>query len=260
MSIGKKESEWTKIYGKPSPVRFPPVNFDGINSLNDHLRLLSQYKALAPYLLGDDSHNELSRPTLRHPDWQHAALLPLLLATGHPPMLQSPDNPPPKTLEKPVLPDNYHSLSPEEKSYVDELYRRRVLFYLYMVFNGGLNKQHLAGMRDPCVLLTQHLVERMEKQWSGDIFSLKGALIHITENWDHYNAELPNHMNGLVEYWKSELQGMSDDGWVRTEAFEDAIKKNMELMQVLLDGSDTPEEERCVQEQWPFQDHEEEAN
>ncbi|KLJ07373.1 hypothetical protein EMPG_17151 [Blastomyces silverae] len=160
---------------------------------------------------------------------------------------------PPKTLEKPVLPDNYNSLGPAEKPQVDELHRRRVLFYLYMVFNGGLNKRHLAGTRDPRVLLTQHLVERAEKQWSGDVSSLKGALIRITVNWDHYNAELPNpvpcprsftesevemhyeqeptwfQMNSLAEYWKSELQGMSDDGWVRTEAYEDAIKNNMEL-------------------------------
>ncbi|KAM5496027.1 hypothetical protein McaMca56_005058 [Microsporum canis] len=64
-------------------------------------------------------------------------------------------------------------------------------------------------------------------------------------------------MNGLVEYWKSELGGLNDDGWVRTEAYDDAVKKSMELKQVLLDGSDTLEEERCVQEQWPFQDHEE---
>ncbi|EER37827.1 phosphotransferase enzyme family protein [Histoplasma capsulatum H143] len=215
-------------------------------------------------------------------DWQHTTLLPLLLATGHPPMLQSPDHPPPQTLEKPVLPDDYDSLSLEEKSQADELHRRRVLFHLYMVFNGGLNKRHLSGMRDPRVLLTQHLVERAEKQWSGDTFSLKGALIRITENWDHFSASLPvpvpcpisftrseidTHyeqeptwfqMNSLVEYWKSELQNLCDDGWVRTEAYEDAVKKNMELKQVLLDGSDTPEEERCVQEQWPFQDHEEE--
>ncbi|EEH11544.1 predicted protein [Histoplasma capsulatum G186AR] len=66
-------------------------------------------------------------------------------------MFQSPDNPTPKTLEKPVLPDNYDSLGP------DELHRRRVLFYLYMLFDSGLNERHLSGMRDPHVLLTQHL-------------------------------------------------------------------------------------------------------
>ncbi|KAK2809204.1 hypothetical protein FQN50_004040 [Emmonsiellopsis sp. PD_5] len=269
IAVGERECEWTKRYGKPRPVRFPHVvNFEGIKSPHDHIRLLNQYMAVAPYLLGGDPSSELNRPTLRHP--------------GHPPILQSPDHPPPQALEKPVLPDDYDSLNPEEKSQADELHRRRVLFYLYTVFNGGLNQRHLSGMRDPRVLLTQHLVERAEKQWSGDNFSLKGALIRITENWDHFSASLPEpvpcpisftrseidmhyeqeptwfQMNSLVEYWKSELQGLSDDGWVRTEAYEDVMKKNMELKQVLLDGSDTPEEERCVQEQWPFQDHEEE--
>ncbi|KAM5475459.1 hypothetical protein MauCBS54593_001148 [Microsporum audouinii] len=302
LSIARRECEWTRRYGKPRAVRFPHVvNFEGINSPDDHIQLLKQYMAMAPYLLGGDPHRELNRPTLRHPDltpgnvficpethkvaciidWQHAALLPLLPATGHPPMLQSPDHPAPQTLEKPVLPADYDSLSPECKSQIDELHRRRMLFYLYMVFNGGLNKRHLSGMMDPRVLLTQHLVERAEKQWSGDIFSLKGALIRVTENWSHFSVHLPEtapcpisftpsevemhyqqestwfEMNGLVEYWKSELGGLNDDGWVRTEAYDDAVKKSMELKQVLLDGSDTLEEERCVQEQWPFQDHEE---
>ncbi|EGE01928.1 phosphotransferase enzyme family protein [Trichophyton equinum CBS 127.97] len=282
ISIGKREYEWTKRYGRSRPMKFPHVvHFEAINSPNEHIKHLNQYMEVAPYLLGSDSHTELSCPLLRHPDWQHATLLPLLLATGHPPLFQSPDQPPPRTLEKPSLPDNHESLDPEQKSQADELYRRRTLFYIYMAFNGGLNKKHLSGMKDPRVLLSQHLVERAEKQWSGDVFSLKGALIRIYENWHLFNAHLSEpvpcpisftqsevdayyeqeptwfEMNGLVEYWKSELGGLGDDGWVRTEAYEDTLKKSMELKQVLLEGSDAPEEERCVQEQWPFQDHEE---
>ncbi|DAA75079.1 TPA_exp: Uncharacterized protein A8136_2177 [Trichophyton benhamiae CBS 112371] len=302
ISIGKREYEWTKRYGRSRSVKFPHVvHFEAINSPNEHIRHLNQYMGVAPYLLGSESHTDLSCPLLRHPDlnpgnifvcpethkissiidWQHATLLPLLLATGHPPMFQSPDQPPPRTLEKPSLPDNYDSLDPKQKSQADELYRRRTLFYIYMAFNGGLNKKHLSGMKDPRVLLSQHLVERAEKQWSGDVFSLKGALIRIYENWHLFNAHLSEplpcpisftqseidayyeqeptwfEMNGLVEYWKSELGGLGDDGWVRTEAYEDTLKKSMELKQVLLEGSDTPEEERCVQEQWQFQDHEE---
>ncbi|EZF79840.1 hypothetical protein H110_08353 [Trichophyton rubrum MR1448] len=273
ISIGKRESR---------PMKFPHVvHFEAINSPNEHIRHLNQYMEVAPYLLGSESHTDLSCPLLRHPDWQHATLLPLLLATGHPPMFQSPDQPPPKTLEKPSLPDNYDSLDPEQKSQADELYRRRTLFYIYMAFNGGLNKKHLSGMKDPRVLLSQHLVECAEKQWSGDVFGLKGALIRIYENWHLFNAHLSEplpcpisftqseidayyeqeptwfEMNGLFEYWKSELGGLGDDGWVRTEAYEDTEKKSIKLKQVLLEGSDTPEEERCVQEQWPFQDHEE---
>ncbi|GBF59736.1 altered inheritance of mitochondria protein 9 [Trichophyton mentagrophytes] len=301
-SIGKREYEWTKRYGRSRPMKFPHVvHFEAVNSPNEHIKHLNQYMEVASYLLDSDSHTELSCPLLRHPDlnpgnifvcpethkissiidWQHATLLPLLLATGHPRLFQSPDQPPPRTLEKPSLPDNYQSLDLEQKSQADELYRRRTLFYIYMAFNGGLNKKHLSGMKDPRVLLSQHLVERAEKQWSGDVFSLKGALIRIYENWHLFNAHLSEpvpcpisftqseidayyeqeptwfEMNGLVEYWKSELGGLGDDGWVKTEAYEDTLKKNMELKQVLLEGSDTPEEERCVQEQWPFQDHEE---
>ncbi|EER39370.1 conserved hypothetical protein [Histoplasma capsulatum H143] len=239
--IGSKESAWTRRYGKPHPVRFPHVvNFEGINLLDNHVRLLNQYMAVAPCLLGGDSHSELNGSTLRYPDWQHATLPPFLLVTGRPPMFQSPDNPPPKTLEKPVLPDNYDSLGPEEKSQVDELHRRRVLFYLYKVFNGGLNERHLSGMRDPHVLLTQHL-----DNYNAELPNPVRCPISFTEFEVemHYNQE-PTwfQMNGLVEYWKSEMQGLSDDGWARTVG----------LKHGLLDGSDTLEEERCNVTMLPY--------
>lgn len=154
-----------------------------------------------------------------------------------------------------------------------------------MAFNGGLNERHLSAMQDPRVLLTQHLVDRAEKKWSGDTFSLKGALIRVAENWNAFRtrSDLPEpvpcpisfpasevdmyyeqeptwfQMNALMEYWRSELQ-VSDDGWVKSESYDELVEKSKEMKQELIEASDTPEEVRCVQEQWPFQDHEEDMD
>ncbi|EFR05309.1 hypothetical protein MGYG_08320 [Nannizzia gypsea CBS 118893] len=304
-SIGKREYEWTLKYGKPRPVRFPHVvNFEGINSPDDHIRLLSQYWPWLPtYLVEIPTEISTAQPCVT----QILLLETYLYARKHTrSRVLSIGNmllclhcslprdtlqcfraliaPPPRTLEKPTLPDNYDSLSPDQKLAVDEIYRRRALHYIYMAFTGGLNEPHLAGMTDPRVLVTQHLVERAEKKWSGDIFSLKGALIRIKENWDCFNERLPEpipcpisfpeseitgyyeqeqtwfEMNLLVEHWKSELQGVNDDGWVRAEAYDEAVQKNAEIKQGLLNDSDTEEERQYVLQQWPSQDHEEDPN
>ncbi|EFQ97585.1 hypothetical protein MGYG_00625 [Nannizzia gypsea CBS 118893] len=123
----KRECEWTRRYGRPRTIEFPHVvYFEDVNSPDEYTRLLNQYMDVASYLLSSDSHNDLSYPLLRHPgknkissiiDWQHASLLPLLLATGHPPVFRGPDQPPPRTLEKSSLPDDYDSRSPEQKSH-----------------------------------------------------------------------------------------------------------------------------------------------
>ncbi|KAE8397671.1 hypothetical protein BDV37DRAFT_265137 [Aspergillus pseudonomiae] len=115
-------------------------------------------------------------------NWQHSSILPLLLTAGNPPLFENPDSEPPKGLEKPSLPENYSSLSPEEQSNADELHRRRMLFYMYMVFNGRDNKAHLEALRYPLMSLRQHIVDRAGRQWSGNVITLKGALIRLTEH------------------------------------------------------------------------------
>lgn len=49
-------------------MKFPHVvHFEAINSPNEHIRHLNQYMEVAPYLLGSESHTDLSCPLLRHP-------------------------------------------------------------------------------------------------------------------------------------------------------------------------------------------------
>lgn len=116
-------------------------------------------------------------------DWQHSSILPRLLIAGNPPLSENPDSEPPKGLEKPSLPENNESLGPEEKAHADELHRRRMLFWLYMIFNGKDNEAHLAALRYPLLPLRQQAVDRAGRQWSGNIITLKGELLRLVEQW-----------------------------------------------------------------------------
>ncbi len=83
---------------------------------------------------------------------------------GNSPLFENPDPEPSKGFEKPSLPENYDSLSSEEKIQADELHRRRMLFYLYMIFNAKNNKPHLDALRHPILMPCQHLVDRAGRQ------------------------------------------------------------------------------------------------
>ncbi|OBT86550.1 hypothetical protein VE02_04354 [Pseudogymnoascus sp. 03VT05] len=290
-AIGTRELEWTRRFGTPLENHFPHnTMLDGEISPEVYTELLDKYLALSPYLLPKSRGHLLNRPTLRHPDlnpanvfvtdecevsciidWQHTTLLPLLLAAGNPTLFDNPDPTPPKDYAAPSLPENYASMNPDEKSYADELHRRRMLFYLYMIFNGKDNKDHLAAMRTPLIAQRQHLIERAGKQWRGNTVTLQGALMRAIDGWGllalegHGGVECPVSFNAeeaksfyeleenwfkgniLVEHWKEQLDGMSGDGWVRSEVFEGATKGNRELKEEWIAMGDDNEDRACVE-------------
>lgn len=72
LSVAQKEIEWTQRYGKPLELDFPHNDvFPGKKDLEDYLRLLEKYIALASYLLPKVADSSLNRPTLRHPGTSH---------------------------------------------------------------------------------------------------------------------------------------------------------------------------------------------
>lgn len=219
-------------------------------------------------------------------DWQHATILPLLLVAGNPPLFENPNPEPPQNYEKPTLPEDYDSLNPEDRSHVDELHRRRMLFYLYMIFNGKDNDIHFTSLQHPMLSLVQHLVDRAGRPWTGNVITLKGALLRIVNSWDALlmangaksnNSALPScpvrfdpedekefyqaeqnwfKCNIFVEHLRSELDGLGQDGWVRNEVFEKVVDTNNQLKKQWINEAEDDEDLRCV-EHWPFQDHEE---
>jgi hypothetical protein len=51
--------------------------------------------------------------------------------------------------------------------------------------------------------------------------------------------------------------GVNIDGWVPTEGYEHTMEKEQYIKQQMLDAADTEEERKQIEEEWPFQDHEE---
>ncbi|KAF9253489.1 hypothetical protein DTO027I6_5923 [Penicillium roqueforti] len=88
-------------------------------------------------------------------------------------------------LEEPSLPPEYGMLPADKKFEADELQRRRLISYYYRIFNGHLNKAHLEALRDPILFPRQHLVDRAGRQWSGNLMTLKGALVLMADYWPH---------------------------------------------------------------------------
>ncbi|GBF63939.1 hypothetical protein TMEN_6607 [Trichophyton mentagrophytes] len=296
--IGRRELEWTKNYGLPLEKEFPyNVLLPGIIPHEHYAALLQKYLAIAPFLPKDplDPGNQ---PTIRHPaqtsrqltflcppihltltsiiDWQHTTVTPLLLAAGYPKMFENPDVEPPETLEAPKPPEGYDTLDIETKSQVDELLRRRYLYYLYRVFKGARNKRHLAAFYDPVLQPRQHLVDYAGRQWNGNLITLRGALVRMCGYWpllptkeecpiSFTDAELKKHskdepmwidLTALVNYWRDELGGLSEEGWIRSEMFDHAMKKNKELKKKFINDAD-PDEVEKVAKGWLFQDKEE---
>ncbi|OJD10857.1 hypothetical protein ACJ73_09674 [Blastomyces percursus] len=300
-SIGWKEKEWTRKYGKPQTNDFPHnTMLEGAVAPEIYVHLLDRYLSICPYLLPEDPAHSMNQPTLRHPDlnptniyvsdscevsciidWQHTTILPLLLAAGNPTLFEKPDSEPPKDYSKPTLPEDYESFGPDEKSQADELYRRQMLFYLCMIFNAKDNKPHFNALHCPMLMLIQHLVDRAGRPWSGNIVTLKGALLRVINSWDtlmsirSQKAPCPFRFdpddekdfyqleenwfksNLLVEHWRSLLDDVGQDGWVQNESFERVMEVNKQLKKLWIDEGEDEEDVRSVENFWPFQDHEE---
>lgn len=67
-SVGRREIEWTRKFGKPQVNDFPHNTvLKGEVFSKIYLDLLDKYLSVASYLLPRDRKNPLNRPTLRHP-------------------------------------------------------------------------------------------------------------------------------------------------------------------------------------------------
>ncbi|PYI00406.1 phosphotransferase enzyme family protein [Aspergillus sclerotiicarbonarius CBS 121057] len=274
--------------------------FPGVKDPETHLDLLDKYLTLVPYLIPKDATSPFNRPTLRHPDlnpnnifispdtgaisciidWQHSQIEPRFLAAGYPRVFESPDPEQSFELIEPTLPTDYEAMPAEEKVAADEIYRRRLLFYYYRIFNGHLNKPHLESLRDPILFPRQHLVDRAGRQWNGNTMTLKGALLRMIEYWPYLPntggitcpVEFPESekdgfpeqeemwfsLNKVVEHWRDQIGGVNEDGWISNEKYDDSVRKVAELKASLLASAEGDKEDISLLEKgWLFRDREE---
>ena len=205
---------------------------------------------------------------------------PRLLVAGFPRAFENPEIIEPFNLDEPKLPTEYDSLSVDRKAEADELYRRQTLFHYYRIFNGVLNKPHLSDLRDPLLHPRKHLVDRAGRQWSGNLITLMGALVRMTEYWSllpdtegihcpvkfmpdeletfHKHEEIWFALNAVVNQWRDQI-GVNEDGWVTNERYDDAVKRARQLKDNLTVEMEGDEEDiALLNNGWPFRDHEEE--
>lgn len=202
-----------------------------------------------------------------------------MLVAGYPHTFESPDAEQTPHFEEPSLPPEYETLPADKKFEADELQRRRLISYYYRIFNGHLNKAHLEALRDPILFPRQHLVDRAGKQWSGNLMTLKGALVLMADYWPHLSdigipypvrftdAELDGfyeqeqlwfNINKLVDHWREQIEVTSEDGWVSNEHFEEAVRKSAELESSLIATAEGDTEDiNLLRKGWPFRDRDE---
>ncbi|PGH13065.1 hypothetical protein AJ79_03902 [Helicocarpus griseus UAMH5409] len=138
----------------------------------------------------------------------------------------------------------------------------------------------MQALRDPLLLPRQHLVDRAGREWTGDLMTLKGALIRIIEYWDRLpdtagfpcpisfsKSELENFeemerswflSNTLMNHWREELGGVSEDGWISHEKYPEAISKVQELKEQWVAAAEGDAEDlELLNKGWPFRDFQE---
>nr|POE94651.1 altered inheritance of mitochondria protein 9, mitochondrial [Quercus suber] len=303
-SIALKEIAWVQQYGRPREPTFPHNTVGlGVQQPGDYIKLLNDYSTLTPHLLPKSPSHPFNTPTLRHPDltpsnvfvdpstgrvsclidWQHAVIQPQVLAAGYPPAFANPDAEIGPKLIEPKLPENLATLPRERQDEERELFRRRLLFYAYRVFNGAQNSLHIAALRDPMLRLRHLLVDYAGRGWVGNLMTLKGALIRTIEGWEHLpdvqgvdrpvlfdQSELDRfaatehdwvNMSFALELWRSRVCNMNEDGWVRHEDFDEAKAELRKLeAEVWSQCEGDEDDERAFHRSWPFRDHEENAD
>jgi hypothetical protein len=67
-------------------------------------------------------------------------------------------------------------------------------------------------------------------------------------------------LNALVNHWREELGGVSEDGWVRHERYDEAVRKERELKAKLIATAEGDVEDiELLSLVWPFRDFEEDG-
>jgi len=65
-------------------------------------------------------------------------------------------------------------------------------------------------------------------------------------------------LNQVVNHWRDQIGGVSEDGWISNERYDDAVQKVAKLKASLVASAEGDDEDiRLLEEGWLFRDHEE---
>jgi hypothetical protein len=256
---------------------------------------LENYLKVAPHMV--PSQDNLNKPTIRHPDlspsnifiesdnisslidWEHAVILPLFIQAKIPTHFQNYGDEASESFQFPALPENFESLLEDEKEKEMELYRRRQLHYYYLGYTSRFNEDHFRAMGNPGLVARNRLYDVACRPWEGDNMSLKAEMINSSLHWPEI-ADDRNNSTFPVKYTEEEIKecldidaqqkradtqmqkfrdylGINLEGWVPAGMYDEAKQKADGLKSHLMGIAESEEERKEINNNWPFQDHEE---
>lgn len=187
--MGRREIAWIKNYAVPKPPSEAYLISKAQNCPEAHLNLLEKFLNVVPYLM--DFNPELMRSTLWHTDlhssnvfvndgqitaiidWQGSWAGPLFLQAQPPPLVEYQGN----VLLK--RPDNFDSLTPEQKAEIKRKIFRSTLFQLYLVETEKSNHLLTRAFHIDHGKTKRLPIELAGNTWDDDIVSFRESLIHV---------------------------------------------------------------------------------
>ncbi|KAK2768411.1 hypothetical protein FQN54_000266 [Arachnomyces sp. PD_36] len=215
-------------------------------------------------------------------DWERTAILPMFMQSKVPTHFQNFGDEASEKFNVPTLPENFESLPESEKAEEMELYRRRQLHYYYLGFSSRINQAHFRAMGTPALITRNQIYDAVNRPWEGDNTSLKAQLINLSVNWSSIITPPDIHKpeNFPIKFTEAEIEsclamdaeqkatdaqmqkfrdhfGCNIEGWVPSGMYQEAKQKVDDMKAYMLDIAETEEERKDVDENYPFQDHEE---
>lgn len=284
---------WTSIYGKPQPRRTWSLETEHNIDPSEHIKLLSQYLSVAPYIIPKDP--ELSVPILRHPDlslanillapdsnkicsfidWQDASVLPLFMQAGYPFFCEN-DGSKPQSLKIPQLPENFEQLS-EEDQHREKVEHHLKLANLHWATATGLyNQTHLKALQIPGLSFKQYLLTQSAYPWDADLINLRRCLVEFYQNWSEMSSDpcplsfskgeqelarkesVEWNEGAAIRATMRELMQMDFEGGVYAEDYDVARQVNAEMRLEMVKNA-APHERVHTWQTYPFKDDADES-
>jgi serine/threonine protein kinase len=260
------------------------------------MKALQDYLKIAQLILPDDEemnrpticHKDLSPNNVLVDkgnitgliDWQHCKVLPLFMQAMIPSHFQNFGDEDSEYFRTPRLPPGFDSLSNEEKQDEEERYRRRQLHFFYLGATSHHNFRHYSALCFDVHAYQMRLFATAGSPWEGDNTSLRAQLIRVVLNWSKIRSTKLSEPDCPISYSEQEVEeclymdaaqkkaagnvgalqdflGVQIDGWVPNEAYE-TIKETAEnIKSQMIAEADSDADKKDIEDNWPFQDHEE---
>lgn len=213
-------------------------------------------------------------------DWQHTSVLPLFLQAKVPKHFQNWGDDDSENFRPPRLPENFDNLTPTEQDAEQEVYRRRQVHYFYVGYTNRLNEKHFNAIGKPHLVMTDKLFETAGRPWEGDNVSLKAEIINVLKQWPTISSVQSISPQLPIQYTEEEItqcialdeqqqeadaqmQILRDcfttdiDGRVPMDLYDQAKAREDDVREQMLNAADTEADRKEIEENWPFQDHDE---